>query len=376
MSRRHPHQVVPEQTPVYIVPQQQQQQPVVYGSYTTIGLPEEESAASSRHAQSQGGHIAIIILLVLLVLGVIAAAIGAGIAAAQTKDCGKCCKKRMRLQWVLAPGGECDDMNPCTADFIDHEDDDDKVVCKNHPRPNGFPCNSTCFFEEEEGTHQCKNLGKGCAECRGTRCKGECRRDDDCPTRRGRGPLVRVPQQASCMDGICVWEFFEEFRIFNFPCDVEVLRRRCMRFVKPRFRDCIIAEPTCGIQFPGGKKRDELPLLPKEDNSIEDDLPKGEGDERGSHGGNGDTGPVLTRCAFSFKCARPKEPYIPKRGEHSFSKGDDSFSSIDSFLQDADGITVEDFKKLTKKSTKSSAGRPRRSSARLSRHGIEGATPK
>lgn len=360
---------------VYAAPPMQYGAPVYGNAYARIQAPQEESTAAGRHGQSTVGRVVIIVLLVLILLGVIAAAVASGIAADEAKQC-KNCKKRVRLEWDLAPEEECDDMNPCTADFIDHADDDDRVVCKNHPRPNGFPCNSSCFFREEEGSHRCRNLGKGCAECRGTRCKGECRRDRDCPTRRGQGPLFPVPQQAACMDGICIWEFFEEFRVINFPCDVEVLRRRCMRFVKPEFRDCIIAEPSCGIQFPRGKKRDELPVLPSEQKEEEE-----EEDQRDGHGG-GNVGPELTRCAFSFRCARPKEPFIPKHRDSEHlpitKDGDDDRDSsagpsLDSFLEDSalDNMRVEDFKKLTKKYSKRSSSN-RRKAPDSSRHTIEG----
>lgn len=364
----------------------------VYGGYSRIGEAEDEGAARSRHFQATAGRVVIIIILLLLLLVGIWAGIASTIAADESKHC-HC--NRVRMKWDLAEDDECDDMNPCTIDFIDHADDDSRAVCTNHPRPNGFACESPCFFPEEEGTHRCKNLGKGCAECRGTRCKGECRRDRDCPRGGGRGPLLPVPQRAGCMDGICVWEFFEEFRVVNFPCDVEVLRRRCMRFVKPEFRDCIIAEPSCGLQFPRGKK-DDLPLLPKDDAADSTSSAGGvDADkhlERTDHGA--DVGPVLTRCAFSFKCARPKEPLILRDHASSSSdsnetpftptttttkeeEGDSSLSAVDSFLEKntrVDDLTVEDFKKLTKKSSKSH-GRTS-SDSRRSHHSIEGTAAK
>jgi len=379
--------------------QQQQQQPqqVNYGSYSRIGelSPGDKSMLNSRHRQSQGGIIAVIILLVIIGLLCIGTLIAASIAATEAKKCKHHhhAHPRVHVEWDLASGDSCDDMNPCTVDFADHADDPRKTVCMNHPRPNGYPCNSTCFFKEHKGgTHKCKNLGKGCAECRGTRCKGECRRDRDCPTRRGRGPLLRIPQRSSCNDGICVWEFFEERSRFNFPCDVDVLRKRCLRFVKPEFRECMDAEPTCGVQFGGrgGKKggqRDELPMLPMPSEETERD-------SDGKHGGNGDAGPQLTRCSFSFKCARPSEPYIPKppkkhgEGEHPVAKEqpetttttESSFGTLDSFLEDTDqtaaaiDTTLEDFKKLTKKS--SISHRQTTGSRRAQRHTIEGSAAK
>lgn len=384
--------------------QQQHQQPpqVNYGGppghYAPIGefMPSDQDLARSRNRQSQGGHIAIIVLLIIVGILALGALIASSIAAAEAKKC-KDHHHRVRMIWDLAAEDSCDDMNPCTVDFADHANDPTKTVCMNHPRPNGYPCNSTCFFEErgEGATHQCKNLGKGCAECRGTRCKGECRSDRDCPTRRSRGPLLSIPQRASCNDGICVWEFFEERSRRNFPCDVNVLRKRCMRFVKPEFRECVDAEPTCGVQFGrggGGGKRDEVPLLPMSP----------EESQRNGGGGN-DAGAKLTRCSFSFKCARPSEPYIPEAmpqhgggggggGGHSVTKeGNDetttnSFgSSLDSFLDNVntnnnnaiDDSTLEDFKKLTKKSSASHRRTLAASkNSRRQRHTIEGSAAK
>jgi len=372
--------------------QLQQQQSMNYG-YNHIGQyePSDRTTSQSRHRQTQGGVVAIIILLIIVGLLALGSLIAASIAATEAKNCKHHhhAHPRVRVEWDLASEGSCDDMNPCTVDFADHADDPRKTVCMNHPRPNGYPCNSTCFFPErrEGATHECKNLGKGCAECRGTRCKGECRRDRDCPTRRGRGPLLRIPQRASCNDGICVWEFFEERSRFNFPCDVDVLRKRCKRFVKPQFRECMDAEPTCGVQFGGrgGKKggqRDELPMLPMPEET-----------QRGGGGGNGDAGPQLTRCSFSFKCARPSEPYIPKMsghgGDHPVTKEQEGetttteASSFDSFSQDTtslkkvfDETTLADFKKLTKKLSGSHRRTPLSKSSRHQRQTIEGAAPK
>ncbi len=382
--------------------QQQQQYPQSipsYGGYTPAGvyMPSDRTSSQARHRQSQGGIIAIIVFLVLIFLLALGTLIVASITANDLKKFSHHhhAHPRVRMEWDLAAEDSCDDMNPCTVDFADHADDPNKTVCMNHPRPNGYPCNSTCFFDErgEGATHQCKNLGKGCAECRGTRCKGECRRDRDCPTRRGRGPLLSIPQRASCNDGICVWEFFEERSRVNFPCDVDVLRKRCMRFVKPEFRECVDAEPTCGVDVGGGGKgkRDEVPLLPMSPES-----------QRNGGGGSGghDAGAELTRCSFSFKCARPSEPYIPKAmpqgggGEHPVTKegnGEttttDSFGSLDSFLDDAntntnnnvmiDDSTLEDFKKLTKKSSASHRRTAATSrSSRNQRHTIEGSAVK
>ncbi len=391
-TKRHPQQ------PQYPQQQQQQQYPQQtpnYG-YSPIGAyePSDRTTSQSRHRQSQGGIIAIIIFLILIFLLALGTLIVASITANDLKKFSHHhhAHPRVRMEWDLASEDSCDDMNPCTVDFADHADDPRKTVCMNHPRPNGYPCNSTCFFQERRqgDTHKCKNLGKGCAECRGTRCKGECRRDRDCPTKRGRGPLLRIPQRATCNDGICVWEFFEERSRFNFPCDVDVLRKRCKRFVKPEFRECLDAEPTCGVQFGGGRgKRDELPMLPMPEET-----------DRDNDGGNGDAGPQLTRCSFSFKCARPSEPYIPKPpkkhgGEHPVTKegnGEtettttttDSFGRLDSFLDGAvvdtnliDDTTLEDFKKLTKKSS-ASHRRALAASAnsRRQRHTIEGSAAK
>ncbi len=388
MTSRHRPQPQPQ-------PQQQQQQ-VNYG-YSPIGeyATLDRDRSTSRHRQSQGGIIAIIIFLILIFLLALGTLIVASITASELKKIGHHhhAHPRVRMEWDLASEDSCDDMNPCTVDFADHADDPTKTVCLNHPRPNGYPCNSTCFFDErgEGATHQCKNLGKGCAECRGTRCKGECRRDRDCPTRRGRGPLLSIPQRASCNDGICVWEFFEERSRVNFPCDVDVLRKRCMRFVKPEFRECVDAEPTCGVQAGGGGrgKRDEVPLLPMSPESQRNG---------GNHGGD-DAGAELTRCSFSFKCARPSEPYIPKKmphgdgGEHPVTKeGEtqttttttttDSFGSLDSFLDDVntntnviDDSTLEDFKKLTKKSS-ANHRRTLAAGSRRQRQTIEGSAAK
>lgn len=401
MAKRRPQQQQYPQQPQ----QQYPQQSLNYGGYNHIGAlsPEDNTLLRSRHRQSQGGIIAIIIFLILIFLLALGTLIVASITANDLKKFSHHhhAHPRVRMEWDLASEDSCDDMNPCTVDFADHADDPRKTVCMNHPRPNGFPCNSTCFFQERrrEDTHKCKNLGKGCAECRGTRCKGECRRDRDCPTRRGRGPLLRIPQRASCNDGICVWEFFEERSRFNFPCDVDVLRKRCKRFVKPEFRECMDAEPTCGVQFGGrgGKKggqRDELPMLPMPSEEIERDSNGG-----GKNGGNGDAGPQLTRCSFSFKCARPSEPYIPKPpkkhgGEHPVTKegnGEtttttDAFGSLDSFLDDVntntnnnviDDSTLEDFKKLTKKSSASHRRTLAASeTSRRQRHTIEGSAAK
>lgn len=321
-----------------------------------IGATTEETD-TGRHREGRALHITIIVLLLLLLLGIIAAIIAAAIAASEAQDChkGGHCK--------CDPSEDCDDLNPCTVDCICKSKHGENVPCENHPRPNGYACNSSCFYPEEDGSpHQCFNLGKGCAECRGSRCRGECNNNYDCPRRHGRGPLLPVPQRSSCNDGICVWEFFEDFRIFNFPCDVEVLRRRCMRFVKPEFRDCIIAEPSCGIQFPPhGGKREDLPILPSKD-TAEFLLP--------TRNGDGDAGPVLTRCAFSFKCARPSEPYIPldayqpdsitdteEEGgeeEQPETKADTGLSSLVGGKADkeSDDLDIEDFKKLTKKYSK------------------------
>ncbi len=343
--------------------------------------------------------IAIIIFLILIFLLALGSLIAASIAATEAKKCSHHHHDhpRVRMEWDLASEDSCDDMNPCTVDFADHADDPTKTVCLNHPRPNGYPCNSTCFFPEhgEGASHQCKNLGKGCAECRGTRCKGECRRDRDCPSRRGRGPLLRIPQRSSCNDGICVWEFFEERSLLNFPCDVDVLRKRCMRFVKPEFRECVDAEPTCGAGFgKGGRpKRDELPMLMTA--AAEETSRNGGGS---NHGSGGDVGPELTRCSFSFKCARPSEPYIPKMSDHgkdhpvTKEQGGETtatttevsnFGDLDSFLQDTtslkkvfDETSLEDFKKLTKKLSGSQRRTSLSKTSRHQRQTIEGAAPK
>jgi len=144
----------------------------------------------------------------------------------------------------------CEDGNMCTEDR--------KVSggCVSRPKPNGTPCESSCYKPETDPTetHVCQmpRKCKDCVECVGTECAGTCAVDGDCPVLTSSevalGNATAACVQSSCISSLDVAGLYPEL---TEECDssAKLFVDACVSLLEstqPTVVDgCLNAYPSC-----------------------------------------------------------------------------------------------------------------------------------